>query len=136
MITHTINKVSVLNKLWPFNHKSVNTEQRPASTVWDKATYNAWYEKNVRGHFAVGDLVTLKEIREAEGKIPFHYKISFLNEMWFNVKFDQALTEPLALCCAGLGNTFVNKSPFAMRKLSVQEVALVNLSNIKAQGTA
>jgi hypothetical protein len=116
--------------------KEPHHQHKRSLFIWDKFTFNKWYEENVQGHFCVGDLITLKDIPPVPNTIPFHYKITFLHEMWYNVKFNSSNTEPVCLCCTSLGGGTINKAPSEMRKLTVEEVALVNLSNIKAQGTA
>ena len=132
MLTYTIKKPTLIQQVGAF----LLGQPKAPSHNWDKQTFTKWFETTVRGKFCIGDLITLRDISVTPNTIPFHYRIGFINELWFNVTFDSSNAEPLCLGCEGLNRSWISKAPSTMRKLTIEEVALVNLSNTKAAGSA
>jgi hypothetical protein len=96
--------------------------------------------ENVRKHFGVGDRVTYASIPVIQGEPPSAlYEIVYIQELWYDVEFDDVVQEPRALLLRNLNymsNTFVSATASRMRKLTTMEASLVDLRDKPVQGTA
>jgi len=112
------------------------TLQDEMDMPWNKIDYSRWYDINVMGRFKVGDLVTPHYMAEQVGFLPYHWKITYCNELHHTVKFSRSNDQPKCIIVQNLQNGFTSKCPKELRLLTEKEIALVNLQNIKVQGTA
>jgi len=103
---------------------------------WNKIDYSRWYDIHVMGRFRVGDLVTPAYMAEQTGIVPFHFKITYCNELHHTVKFSRKNNQPKCIIVQMLAGGFSSKCPAEIRLLTAKEYALVNLQNLKVQGTA
>ena len=103
---------------------------------WNKIDFSRWYDLNVMGRFHVGDLVTWAYMADQVGFAPFHFKITYINEIHHAVKFSRKYQQPKCLIVQGLNGVVSARCPKELRLLTAGENALVNLQNTKAQGTA
>ena len=151
MLTHKIRKFTVLE----------NTLQRAAIPAahhgtlrlahtnpgflgpmeWTKAHFTEFIEK-VKKEFAVGDLVTGQHCPVLAMRPPaVYYEVRYISELYHDTKFDNAIKEPQCLTLiersllSSEGGLFT-RCPATLRKLTKEEIALVDLQNTKAKGNA
>lgn len=139
MIVHAIKTVQptftqqvvqhVQTALVPYRYASANPNRM------GKLQYGIWLEE-VRKDWDVGEFVTIKGLAEVPNVAPFHYRITGIDEIWYNVPYDTRTNEPLAIVCRTPQGIYMNKGPSTIRHLTAQEIACVNLSNIKTIGNA
>ena len=101
---------------------------------WSKLDFNDWFTQNVQNKFAVGDLICYLHIPVRPNVIPFYWKIEYINELFNVAKYDCVLKEPNVLHCKGMNDSWIYKCPSAVRKLTKEEMELVNLQNSKPLG--
>ncbi len=102
---------------------------------WTKLQFTIWIE-GIKSTHKIGDLVTLKQIPFIPNKAPFYWKITYINELFADCGFDKDVREPICLTLITEHNIVVSKCPGVLRKLTPEEIELVNLSNTKPQGSA
>jgi hypothetical protein len=103
---------------------------------WGKVEFIKWFEDHVRGKFKEGDLVTWKRTPETHNHAPYHMKVVYVNEFHHTAKYNTFQNEPEVIHVQGMSNVITHRCPSELRQLSTEEKALVNLQNLKAQGTA
>jgi hypothetical protein len=103
---------------------------------WTKVEFITWFENNVRGKFKQGDLITWKHTPELPNVVPYIFDIVYINELHYNVDMDKLTNEPCVLHCKSTSKAISYRCPAEMRLLTEKELALVNLQNTKAQGSA
>lgn len=150
MITHKIKAPSILTRVFEsFRRHDTYTppalqtvDRRPVTAQpkgFDKRRF-ALHIENVRKHFGVGDRVTYASIPVMQGEPPSAlYEIVYIQELWYDVEFDDVVQEPRALLLRNLNymsNTFVSATASRMRKLTTMEASLVDLRDKPVQGTA
>lgn len=102
---------------------------------WDKVSFSKWFDNNVQGKFKVGDLVTRIEVQPNTTHTPVYYfEVAYLNELYYTCAWNNLLNEPSCIHIRGRSGETLHRSPKELRQLTVEEVALVNLQNIEAQG--
>jgi hypothetical protein len=150
VITHKIKAPSILTRVFDsFRRQEQHTPpalqavaRRPVTAPpkgFDKRRF-ALHIENVRRHFSVGDRVTYASIPVIQGEPPSAlYEIVYIQELWYDVEFDDVVQEPRALLLRNLNymsNTFVSATASRMRKLTTMEASLVDLRDKPVQGTA
>lgn len=121
---------------------SVDTSKLPVLTQrvapvmpWTKVVYSTWIE-GIKNNYKVGDLVTSVHISVMPNVIPFHYSVTYIEELHGHVKWDDHYHQPKCLHCKTLQGNQVELCPKFVRHLTQGEIDLVNLSHRKHQGTA
>lgn len=110
-------------------------EDSESLCTWTKLQYAVWIEK-MKESFKRDDLVTLNQIPVTPNIVPMYYTLSYIEENHNTVKYDLDIQQPIAFVIKTQENKFLHKCPAVLRKLTTQEIALVNLSNQRPQGTA
>lgn len=115
----------------------LDTSRLPAKPTmpWTKVEYSKWIE-GIRNIYKVGDLITSTHIAVRENTIPFHYHVTYIEELHSHVDWDDHFQQPKCLHCKTLQGTQAELAPKYVRHLTEGEKELVNLSNRKHQGTA
>lgn len=110
--------------------------QRVAPVMpWTKLEYTKWIE-GIKNNYKVGDLVTSIHIGVMTNTVPFHYSITYIEELHSHVQWDDHYHQPKCLHCKTLQGNQAELAPKYVRHLTEGEIALVNLSRSKHQGTA
>lgn len=102
---------------------------------WPKLRFSVWIE-GLKAKYAVGDLVTLRQIPVRENMAPMAWNITYINELHKDCKFDTDISEPICISVAIHTGITMHKCPGVLRKLTVEEIALVKLSHQKSAGSA
>ena len=102
----------------------------------NKQLFAEWHKKHVEGKFSVGDLICYVATPSMANAIPHHFKITYINELWYQCKWHPGLNAPESLTCQTTAGFSVTKCASVMRRLTKEEVELVSLSNRKIQGTS
>jgi hypothetical protein len=97
---------------------------------WSKLQFTMWLE-GIKAHHEVGELLTLNQIPVIKGVAPFHFKLTFINELYHDVEFDLDIQQPIAFTVQTMDGKLLNKCPAVLRKLTKEEIACVNLQNPK-----
>lgn len=105
---------------------------------WDKVKYARWIE-SVKDAFPKGTLVTLNIIHNIPHKLPFYFKVEDHLEIQNQVKWDGIAWEPRAVVCVfeskfGGSRVLDARPPSTLRRLTPEELTLVDLQNQKPEG--
>lgn len=102
---------------------------------WPKVQFSIWLE-GIKQKFAVGDLVTMATIPVIPNVVPMKWEITYINELHKDCKFDADIKQPICITVRFPNGVCVQKCPATLRKLTTEELALVELSDKKPGGTA
>ena len=142
MLTHSIRPKSFLDKTiehfrgatgGPASPKSSHTPVQVVDLPWTKLRFTVWLE-GIKQAFKEGDLVTLRQIPYIPHKIPFYWRITYINELFHDVKYDSTMKEPICITVRTENNIFMTKCPGGLRKFTEEELNLVSLSDKKPAG--
>ena len=136
MLTYSIRPKTVVQNVlgaiynWPM--QAVKQLGAPSAVRMGKWEYSKYID-GVKAKFHENDLITLHHVPEQTNRKPVAFIITYIEEMWNNVKYDDITGLPLCLTCRVLhGGVVVQKTPAAMRLLTDRELELVYLSNSSA----
>ena len=115
---------------------SVHTQPSFMSVPWDKIQFSKWMEDKVDSKFKQHDLVTWKHVPVNRNMVPYHMSIGYINELWRTIEFSVQNNEPKCIHLRMLNGISRTACPSELRLLTPEEVALVDLQNTKAKGTA
>lgn len=147
MLSYKIPKVVVglPNFLTTLNERRAIRHQLPATTTQPPITFNIPWSKIEYTHFVeatkklyrVGQIVALSVSMSKEGTIPPLYRITYINELMHNTRFDSFLQEPLVLTITPIyGGVAMERCRCQIRSLTKEEEDLVKLQNTKPVATA
>lgn len=123
-------------------HPNLNTPsqvQTPAKL--DKQSYIKFIE-NVKLTYSVGDLCTFKNNVMVPQRLPVVYRLTYIEELHDKASIDMTIGQPQCLVLVMLGMKPENAdkiytpwtcAPARLRKLTPEEIDLVNLSHLPAQ---
>jgi hypothetical protein len=101
-----------------------------------KLEFDRWLDTNVRNKFKVGDRVCMNVMPILPNNVPYFYTVSFINELWYNAKWDSLAGEPSVVACDFPQGGTTTRAPSTLRLLTEEENKLANLRDTKAQGSA
>ena len=137
MITYSIRPKTVWQGIKDITRGFIpSANDRPARTWpklndrWSKERYTTFIEQ-VKQQFKQGDLVTLKSIQPIKNLLPIHYKVSYIDELHYTVKYDSFYMEPAAVVAQGMDGILIPRAPISLRQLTKEELELVHLHNTK-----
>lgn len=147
MITHKISKPGIVRAFVGniFNNgqtKPPHINQRALTTnkmfqKMGKMEFSKWLEKNVCSTYVKGDRLTFATTPTIPNQAPpVVYELIYINELWYNNEWDDVVKEPACLSVRSINGVVLSKCPSIMRKLTEEELNLVNLSNTPPQGNA
>lgn len=102
---------------------------------WPKLRFTLWLE-GLKRIYQVGDLVTMALVPVIPNAVPMVWKITYINELHKDCKYDTDIQEPICLSVQYPNGVTNQKCPATLRKLTKEELALVDLSNKKPAGSA
>lgn len=106
---------------------------------FDKRRF-ALHVENVRKKYKVGDRITYASIPVIQGEPPSAiYEIVYIQELWYDVEFDESIQEPRVLLLRNVNYTntpFIPVCASRMRHLTIMESGLVDLRDQPVQGSA
>lgn len=105
----------------------------PGLQRMNKREYIRFVEE-VKQIYAPDEYITFKNVVPFAGQLPVHYKISCIDELHFTVKYNELYKEPACLVCKKLTGDFIHLCPKEIRKLTTEELNLVNILNQKQAG--
>jgi hypothetical protein len=102
---------------------------------WTKHRFSLWVE-SVKKEFKVGQLVTLKVAPPQPNVLPFHFRITDINEVHHFATWDRVAFEPEAIMLQTPAGVVHKRAPSVLRHLTEEELRLVILQDTEPRGTA